>query len=139
MRERGLHPIIATMTDESILRYNQWIRHGCNAFNTSRPISKPISVWNEQNILQYIVDNNVKIAEVYGEIKKDENGRLYTTGASRTGCMFCMYGIQKECRPNRFDKMRITHPKQYEYCMNTLGIRKVLDYIGIGEYKDEDW
>ena len=50
--------------------------------------------------------------------------------------MFCMFGVQFDGKPNRFQRMQITHPKQYEYCINNLGIGKVLDYVGI-PYKYE--
>ena len=52
---------------------------------------------------------------------------LRTTGANRTGCMFCMYGLHLEGHPNRFERMQQTHPKQYEYCMDKLGLRHVID------------
>lgn len=134
-RETGSKGIIATMTDESILRLNTWLRFGCNAFNAKRPLSRPMSFWTEQDILQYIVEHNLKIASVYGEIKQKENGEYYTTGVKRTGCMFCMYGVQNET-PNRFQIMQITHPKQYDFCMNTLGLKNVLSYMNI-PFKEE--
>ena len=134
-RETGAKGIIATMTDESILRLNTWLRFGCNAFNAKRPLSRPMSFWTEQDILQYIVEHNLKIASVYGEIKQKENGEYYTTGVKRTGCMFCMYGVQNET-PNRFQIMQRTHPKQYEFCMNTLGLKNVLSYMNI-PFKEE--
>ena len=50
--------------------------------------------------------------------------------------MFCMFGAQCEKSPNRFQKMKETHPRQYAYCMKSvedggLGLRDVLDYIGV--------
>ena len=38
--------------------------------------------------------------------------------------------------PNRFQRMKETHPKQYNYCMKDveeggLGMGKVLDYIKV--------
>lgn len=129
-RETGSKGIIATMTDESSLRLNTWLRFGCNAFNAKRPLSRPMSFWTEQDVLQYIVEHNLKIASVYGEIKQKENGEYYTTGVKRTGCMFCMYGVQNET-PNRFQIMQRTHPKQYEFCMNTLGLKDVMSYMNI--------
>lgn len=27
--------------------------------------------------------------------------------------------------------MKVTHPKQYAYCMDTLGLKEVLEYIGV--------
>lgn len=134
-RETGSKGIIATMTDESSLRLNTWLRFGCNAFNAKRPLSRPMSFWTEQDVLQYIVEHNLKIASVYGEIKQKENGEYYTTGVKRTGCMFCMYGVQNET-PNRFQIMQRTHPKQYDFCMNTLGLKNVLSYMNI-PFKEE--
>jgi len=52
-------------------------------------------------------------------------------GYSRTGCMCCMFGVHLEDGENRFQKMKKTHPKQYNYCINKLGCGKVLDFIGI--------
>ena len=45
-----------------------------------------------------------------------ENGKYFTTGCKRTGCIFCMFGAH--CRDdNRFLLLKQTHPRQYEYCM----------------------
>lgn len=130
-KETGRKPYIGTMTHESLLRQTQWLKTGCNAFNKKNPSSQPLSFWTEQDILQYIVENNVEIAPVYGEIKQHETGKFYLTGEQRTGCMFCMFGVHLEKEPNRFQRMKETHPKQYDYCMNKLGCKQVLDYIGV--------
>ena len=130
------YPILGTMTEESQRRKVSWLLNGCNAFNAHRPTSQPMSFWTEQDVLQYIKQFNIPIAKVYGDIVEDKNGKLNTTGEHRTGCMFCMFGAQCDKSPNRFERMKITHPKQYEYCMKDwdkggLGLAKVLDYIGI--------
>lgn len=130
-KESGRKPYIATMAGESQLRRTSWMRYGCNMFENKRQMSRPLSFWTEQDVLQYIVENNLEYASVYGEVKQDETGKFYTTGVERTGCMFCMFGCHLEKSPNRFEKMKITHPKQYAYCMEKLGIDKVLDYIGV--------
>lgn len=90
-----------------------------------------MSFWLENDVLQYIYENNIKIASVYGDVVKQEDGSFITTGEKRTGCMFCMFGVQIEKEPNRFQRMAITHPKIYDYCMNKLGIRDVLEYINV--------
>ena len=72
----------------------------------------------------------IPYASVYGEIV-EENGRLTTTGAKRTGCMFCMFGVHLEKEPNRFQRMALTHPKQYDFCIHKLGCGKVLDFLGV--------
>lgn len=128
--------IVATTTEESALRTTSWILYGCNAFNSKRQQSRPMSFWTEQDILKYIKEYNIPIAKVYGDIILDENGKYKTTGVDRTGCMFCMYGVQYEKSPNRFEKMKITHPKQYEWCMRDvdkggLGLNQVLNYMGV--------
>ena len=46
-------------------------------------------------------------------------------------CMFCMFGVQNDSIPNRFQKMQLTHPNQYSYCINKLGCGKVLDFIAV--------
>lgn len=130
------HPIVGSMTHESSLRKNSWLKNGCNALNAKRPTSQPMSFWTEQDVLQYIRQFNIPYASIYGDIIEDKNGKLKTTGLQRTGCMFCMFGVHLEKEPNRFQRMKITHPKQYEYCMKPvedggLGLGKVLDFIGV--------
>ncbi|MCK5605065.1 hypothetical protein KAR91_24460, partial [Candidatus Pacearchaeota archaeon] len=46
--------------------------------------------------------------------------------------MFCMFGVQMETKPNRFDRMAITHPKEYNACMEKYGMRPVLELIEAG-------
>ena len=135
-KETGRKPIIGTMTCESRNRRTAWLKHGCNAFESKRPTSQPMSFWTEQDVLQYLKDFNVPYASVYGEIKEDENGKLYTTGCYRTGCVFCAFGCHREKEPNKFQRLHETHPKLWEYCMKDwgdggLGMKHVLDYIGV--------
>ena len=135
-KETGRKPILGTMAEESRLRYQKWLQHGCNAFGTKEPKSQPMSFWTEQDVLHYIKEFNVPYAPVYGDIvptSKDEQieGQLTTfdilgeyegtllktTGCDRTGCIFCMFGCHLEKEPNRFQRLKVTHPKQYEYCI----------------------
>lgn len=118
------------MACESALRKNEYLRSGCNAFENKVPKSSPLGFWQEQDILLYIKIHNIPFAKCYGEII-EENGKLKTTRCDRTGCMFCMFGVHLEKEPNRFQRMKETHPKIYDYCINNLGIGKVLDYIGV--------
>ena len=115
----------------SNLRKTEYIKKGCNSFDTKRPASTPLGFWTEQDIYEYIKTFNVPYCSVYGEIMKDKNGKYYPTKADRTGCMFCMFGIQNEKSPNKFEKMKQTHPKLHDYCINQLGCGKVLDFLGV--------
>lgn len=130
-KESGLKPFIATMAAESNLRKQEYLKKGCNSFDTKRPASTPLGFWTEQDILQYLVENNLPYCSVYGEIKQDKSGKYYTTEAKRTGCMFCMFGVHNEKSPNKFELMRETHPKLHDYCINKLGCGRVLDFIGV--------
>lgn len=135
-KETGLKPVLATMAIESAMRKTSWLRTGCNSFDGVRPKSQPMSFWTEQDVLEYIDRFGLPYSKIYGDIVKDENGKYRTTGAARTGCMFCMFGVHLEKEPNRFQKMKATHPKQYEFCMKSvsdggLGLAEVLDHIGV--------
>lgn len=129
-KQTGNKCIVGTMASESRLRETQWLRNGCNSFN-GKPRSAPLSFWTEQDILIYLKRFNIPYCSVYGDIVEDSNGKLITTGENRTGCMFCMFGVHLEKEPNKFQRMAITHPIQYDYCINKLGCGKVLDYIGV--------
>ena len=121
-------PFIGTLAQESKLRRSNWIKYGCNAFEKDRPTSQPLSFWTEQDILQYIKQNDLKIAEVYGNIVYSDNDGMYydndifiksmklqTTGATRTGCVFCMFGISNDT--DRFLRLKIQEPKKYDFIM----------------------
>ena len=162
----GRKPIVGTLAEESRMRKTRWLINGCNAFDGERPRSAPLSFWTEQDILHYIKKYDVPYCSVYGDIRIKPHGEyasddqidmidylgcyepddtLETTGCDRTGCIFCMFGCHLEKEPNRFQRLKETHPRQYEYCINGgemvdgkwqpnkegLGLGKVLDYIGV--------
>lgn len=123
-------PFIGTMAGESILRKQSYLKNGCNAFNSKRPISTPLGFWTEQDILHYINENNIDIATVYGDII-EVDGKLKTTKCDRTGCVFCGFGVSQEAIPNRYQRLQITHPQLHDYCMNKLGFKEVCEYMQI--------
>jgi 3'-phosphoadenosine 5'-phosphosulfate sulfotransferase (PAPS reductase)/FAD synthetase len=141
----GKKPFIGTMACESKIREQAWLRTGCNAFETKRKKSAPMSFWTENDVLQYAKENGLEIASVYGDIVETGEKinlisstvpKLKTTKCDRTGCMFCMFGCHLEKEPNRFQRMKETHPKQYEWCMKSveeggLGLDDVLTYVEI--------
>lgn len=136
-KETGKKPFIATMANESNLRTSNYFKYGCNAFNKTRPTSQPLSIWTEQDILEYIDIFKLPISKIYGELLKDDDGKYYLTGEKRTGCMFCMFGCHLEKEPNKFQRLAKTHPKIYNYCINKLNMGEVLDYVGVN-YKTSD-
>ena len=129
-KQTGRKPIIGTMAEESRIRFQEYLQHGCNSFDAKRQKSTPMAFWTEQDVLLYLKQNRIEYAACYGKIVETVDGYA-TTGVKRTGCMFCMFGVAQEKEPNRFQQMQDTYPKQYDYCINKLGIGKVLDYVGI--------
>lgn len=75
-RDTKSKPIIGTLADESRIRKQAWIRHGCNAFESKSPSSQPMSFWTEQDVLTFIKESNIKIADVYGDICLDDKKNL---------------------------------------------------------------
>jgi 3'-phosphoadenosine 5'-phosphosulfate sulfotransferase (PAPS reductase)/FAD synthetase len=111
----GTAPIIGTMASDSGQRAEQYYRHGCNAFDLARARSAPLSFWTEVDVWEYLRTRNLPYS------------RIYDMGYHRTGCMFCMFGLHMEKRPNRFDLMFLTHPQLYKYCMDgPLNLRSVI-------------
>ena len=138
-KETGKVPFIGTLAAESQQREAVYLKTGCNAFDSKKPKSTPLGFWTEQDILQYIFENNLTICSVYGDVVEESdmlgNKNYRATGEQRTGCMFCMFGCHLEKEPNRFQRMKYTHPKQYKYCMEKLNLKEVLDYINV-KYDD---
>lgn len=106
---------VATTTAESQLRRSQWLKTGCNAFDSKPAISKPLSFWREYDILLYLKKYNIPTSKIYGEIIS-VGGKLYCSRASRTGCIYCAFGAHLEKR-SRFQLLKERHPKLYDYCM----------------------
>lgn len=168
VKETGRKAYIGTLACESPNREQAWLVKGCNAFDAKIPTSQPLSFWTEQDILHYIKKFDVPYCPVYGDIRVKQivdNDRVFegqinmidylgcyepedtleTTGCDRTGCIFCMFGCHLEKEPNRFQRLKETHPRQYEYCIGGgemvdgkwqpskegLGLGHVLDYIGV--------
>lgn len=129
-REHHVYMILGTMASESVRRQSTYLKTGCNAYLKREPTSQPLSFWAEQDVLAYLKMVGIPYAAVYGEIV-EENGKLTTTGVKRSGCMFCMFGTHLEKEPNRFQRMEVTHPKQYDFCIHKLGCGDVLDYLHI--------
>ena len=107
------------MAADSEMRAWQYNRHGCNGFTLKNPQSKPLSVWKTDDVWDYIHKHNVPYS------------KIYDMGETNTGCMFCMFGIMYDGEPNRFQRMKKSHPKLWDYCINKLGCGKVLNYIGV--------
>lgn len=119
-KKTGAVPFWGTMAEESRLRLQQLRQHGCNVYDVRKPVSKPLSYWTKTDIWNYIREFDVPYSPIYD------------MGYNRTGCMFCMYGLDKDPYPDRFQQMKLTHPKHYRFCMDKLGLREVINYVKNG-------
>lgn len=166
----GRHPIVALMADESERRKNAYLRTGCNSFDTrkvfdeekgryeektvSRPISKPMSFWTKNDVLQYAYCKKLPIASPYGVIGKQgyvpgqmfllgddditcHGCKYYTTGEKRTGCLFCPVGCHLDGF-SKFRRLKKYDPRLYDYCMEELGEKEVLEWIRRNISRAED-
>lgn len=128
-KETGCYPIVGTMANESQMRTTSWIRYSCNMFDGKTIQSRPMSIWTEDDVWEYIKKYNIEICE------------LYYKGHARTGCFCCPYGAHLEDREtgtNRFELMKETHPNQYK-ALDKMGIKQVLLDMGVPIRNDEEY
>ena len=170
-KEHNSVPYLGLMASEGGRRAKSLRVNGCNYFGESVIRSAPFAIFHRDDLLRLTLEmdalwkekwreeffeKGVKegrfsqsfqmpesiIPAIYGEIVPDEYGILHTTGAQRTGCSMCGFGIHLEKRPHRFDQLRERNRKEWEYWMyrcvtdpetgEQYGWGRVLDYIGVG-------
>ncbi|MGL5648234.1 MAG: phosphoadenosine phosphosulfate reductase family protein [Clostridium sp.] len=105
MKKRPMHqyeketgrncPFTGEMAEESRLRTKQYLEYGCNAFTRKKGFkSTPLGFWTQNDILEYIYNEKLEIASVYGDVVIDSYKELdgglrlpqfKTTGENRTG------------------------------------------------------
>ncbi len=117
-KKKGTKPFIGIRSGKGGQKRSLKNRN-CNLYDTKYPKSAPLIEWSDADIREYIKIYDLPYSTIYDK------------GYDTTGCMFCMFGIHLEKGENRFQKMAVTHPRQHKTCMDKLGIRQVLEYIGI--------
>ena len=141
-KENNSVPFLGLMASEGGRRAKSLRVNGCNYFGKSTIRSCPFAIFNHSDILHLAHDLNVPIPDIYGNLIENEDGTWSNTGAQRTGCSMCGFGIHLEKRPHRFDQLKERNPKEWYYWMyecvkdestgEVYGWAKVLDYIGVG-------
>lgn len=140
-KEHNSRPFLGLMASEGGQREEALTDHGCNYFGKTVIRSAPFAPFLRQDILQLAVDLKAPVPEIYGTIERKPDGTLYTSGAQRTGCSMCGFGVHMEKRPHRFDQLRDRNWKEWEFWMyrcctdsesgEKYGWGRVLDYIGV--------
>lgn len=105
--ETGRCPFVGTRIEESTIREQTFMTEGDNHTSNGIPISAPLSIWSEKDILAYIKRFNLPLSDCYTKL-----------GYERTGCMFCMFGIMFD--KDRFLKLKATHPAVWKQCMKPI-------------------
>lgn len=118
-KETGRFPYTGEMAYESRLRKQNYLRFGCNAYDVVNKVSRPLSFWLEDDIWEYIQKYKIPYASIYNK------------GYSRTGCIWCLYGVENDGNINKIQMLEKTHPKLHKYCIEKLGYKEVLDYMKI--------
>lgn len=135
---------VGVMANESKHRKNSWIQYGCNVFNRDTPKSRPLSLWNADDVWEYIKLNDIMVNPVYGYNGNTDNLRF-----KRLGCSACPFGSQFEQQmikrlngggnfQNRFEKLKDYNPQLYQSQVINTRMYVVLAYMGI-EIRNDDW
>lgn len=148
-KKSGRYPYMGLMASEGGRREKALKLHGCNYISKGTKRSCPFAIFNRDDVLKLALEMDIYyhdhwqefnpemhidtiIPSIYGQIKAGSDGILDTTGAKRTGCYLCGFGIHIEKRPHRFDRIREINPKLWHYLMYEVGWGEVLTYIGVG-------
>lgn len=97
--------ITGIMADNSQQRKGNYLKYGCNIFNGSKSKSRPLSIWTDKDIWNYIKMFNVKYCDIYDK------------GETNTGCAYCGFGIHLE-KESRFERLKNREPKRYKQMMS---------------------
>ncbi|MBF0148308.1 MAG: phosphoadenosine phosphosulfate reductase family protein [Magnetococcales bacterium] len=118
-RRTGRMPMIGIRKDEGGERSLQRVE--CNTFSPRYGRSAPLLHWTNEDIWNYVHETGLKYC------------CLYDRGEHRTGCMFCGFGahLEQKYGHNRFERMAKSHPKQWRYFMEKLGMKEKFDAVGV--------
>ena len=164
-KENNSSPYLGLMASEHGRREKVLMTTGCNYYGKDHKRSAPFAIFSRTDLLRLALEMDADwqsggreeqyklgvsegwwntddempesiIPEIYGNIEQDANGDLFTTGAQRTGCSMCGFGVHLEKRPHRFDKLRERNEIEWHFWMYDMSWGEVLTYCGI-EWEDK--
>lgn len=118
-KESDRKAIIGVKAEDSRLRRQRYLAQGCNFIGTRNIRSHPLSIWTDEDIWEYIRSRELPYCEIYD------------MGYETTGCVFCMFGLHMQKPLNAIQLLQKTHPRLWEYGMEKLGLREVMEYINV--------
>lgn len=129
---------IGTMASESTLRKTSWINFGCNILNNKELKSRPLSIWNADNVWEYYKKTKSKINPCYQF--DGEKPRLF----NRLGCSACPFGshLEKHLKDNyniknRFEKLKEFNENLYISQVKKTGMEYILMDMNV-EIQNDD-
>lgn len=123
---------------ESRDREHAWLKTGCNyRFPDGSIRSKPLGSVSLDAILWSIKYREIPLCSDYGEVVEymDCDKKCYRcTGAQRTGCALCGFGIKFD--PERFVRLQETEPAKVAFAFKPIS-QGGLGYKEVCEYSNE--
>ncbi len=132
-KEYKLKPFVGIYAENSQMRKDSGINHGCNIYTKSKEVSRPMMIWTKQDVWDYIKINNLSYSEIYDD-KILPDGTIIK-GEKNTGCMYCGFGYDLEVKSgeDRFERNKLRRPKQYKNYMKLMNggvtFRDALDKV----------
>ncbi len=138
--ETGKKPITGTRIEgEGDRRKTSYYLTGCNTFDEGKERCRPISIFTDADIWEFAGRFKIRFASVYydrvedveqldGSLKKE-----FLPAETRTGCTFCMFGLhlEEKDKPNRIQRLAISHPKYYDIIINKCGLGDILKWLDL--------
>lgn len=122
-KRHSIRPMVGIMRQDSDRR-GKMLAHQCNLYDLKHPMSYPLRNWTDEYVWAYIFEYGVQYCSVYNK------------GEKRTGCVFCMFGINVD--KNRFVRLQKASPVQWDYVVNKLGGKEVLQFLNIPYCEEEE-
>ena len=108
---------IGTTIEESRLRRNSWLKYGCIQYSNGKAdVCKPLSLFTEQDIWDYINRYNIQISEIY------------RCGYKRSGCVCCGFGISLEEELKKHNKLQDNRFELLYKTNKQMFLRAFIDY-----------
>jgi 3'-phosphoadenosine 5'-phosphosulfate sulfotransferase (PAPS reductase)/FAD synthetase len=130
----------SVMTGEQALesknRENAWLMHGCNHRLPDNGMnSKPLGAVSLEAVLYAIHRREIPLCSDYGKVVFCDKTQCYKcTGAQRTGCALCGFGIKFD--PLRFVRLQESEPAKVKVAFTPLD-KGGLGYLEVCEYLNE--
>jgi len=113
-KESGMFPVTGTIAEESQDRELNYVKYGCNIYDSKTPKSRPLSIWTNKDVWDYISLYDVPYCSLYDDLILDDG--TVVKAETRTGCVACAMGCHLE-ENSRFESLKLRNPRHYRNVM----------------------